>query len=266
MNNQALELKDAYLCMCDTIEEMERFKVDMIEQLRDAVHQQSMVTLKLMKTVFLDIRSTEELCLEQIQELLKSPQTRKFGPINPNLARIQIEDMEDANLSEYDGSPTLNPTTIKSDLLPSPASHKRERTMSLSSSASHQKLQDLHKPSPMPPRGSEVQRIGSPDCRVNNESNLSIRIRRPSDVLSEKEDPVQSTPPPNEEVAEENRSHLSNSELRVEEGKQDSLTNISIVKSDNESLEKAQPATSTNSQALTEQCTMAKEELADFQA
>ena len=70
LNNVSLELKDAYLQMTETIEELERFKADMLEQMSMLIAKQAQLLIKQMRSWFDDIKSVEQKSLEKFQSLL----------------------------------------------------------------------------------------------------------------------------------------------------------------------------------------------------
>ena len=72
LNSHALELKDAQSQLVDAIEEMERFKIDIVAQLKNTLHKQSLVTLDLILGVFNDMQVTETTSLAKFSELLKT--------------------------------------------------------------------------------------------------------------------------------------------------------------------------------------------------
>ena len=65
LNNVSLELKDAYLQMTETIEELERFKADMLEQMSMLIAKQAQLLIKSMRSWFDDIKSVEQKSLEK---------------------------------------------------------------------------------------------------------------------------------------------------------------------------------------------------------
>lgn len=118
LNNLSLELKDAYFQMTDTIEELERFKADMVESLSVQIVKQAKIMLTSMRSLLGEMKNVEQSTLVEFQNMLdQNPfKVQSLGPELATLAKMQtlleIDDYEEANLSEYEGSPLQRIGTI----------------------------------------------------------------------------------------------------------------------------------------------------------
>ena len=110
LNNASLQLKDAYFQVTETIEELERFKTDMVEQLSVLIVKQARIMLTSMINLLGEINHVEQQALFDFQNMLDHQpfKVQTLGPELSSLAKkhtlLDIDDCEDANLSEYDGS------------------------------------------------------------------------------------------------------------------------------------------------------------------
>ena len=64
LDHQSRVLKEAYLQMSEAIEEQERFKVEMVEQLHELIYDSAVIMLTTMKSLFKEFDELEDRNLE----------------------------------------------------------------------------------------------------------------------------------------------------------------------------------------------------------
>ena len=132
--------------MNETLEECERFKTEMLEQLHELTFTQAKLMLSSMKLFLGWFDEHEARQLEEFKQLLECPprlmmkQRKELSPsIQPkkgyqdlmcNDTLIEVDDFEEANLSEYasgGATPMKNDCDRYSNLRASSGSHKRKQ-------------------------------------------------------------------------------------------------------------------------------------------
>ena len=102
--------------MIEAIEELERFKAEMVEQLEGYIFEQAGIMLKMIKNIFAESDAIEQTTMKKFKKLMsgKSAGGNPFSQANELL--IDVDDFQEAQLSEYSGTPTKNQCDRYSDL------------------------------------------------------------------------------------------------------------------------------------------------------